>query len=422
MARIKPFKGIRPPKNLVERIESRPYDVLDSEEARLEAGDNEMSLYHIIKPEINFEPGTSEYDPKVYEEAARQFQKFQDKGWLLQDDKEQYYIYAQTSALPANGGVEKTQYGLVIGAYQGDYQTGVIKKHELTRRDKEEDRMKHVRVNNANIEPVFFAYPDNKELDTLIMRYAATEPEYDFIAPVDGFRHQFWVISDDNDIKLITDEFAKMPSLYIADGHHRSAAAALVGAEKAKQNPTHKGDEEYNYFMAVVFPESHLKIIDYNRVVKDLNGLSKDEFLAALNEAFEVEKMGADIYKPYKLHEFSFYIDGEWYKLNAKPGTYNDNDPIGVLDVTILSNLVLDKILDIKDLRTSKRIDFVGGIRGLGELSRRVDSGEMKVAFALYPVSMKQLVDIADSGNIMPPKTTWFEPKLRSGLAIHKLD
>lgn len=416
MATIKPFKGLRPPKDLVEKVESRPYDVLDSEEARAEAGDNEMSLYHIIKPEIDFPVGTSEYDPRVYEKAAENFQKFQDKGWLVQDDKEQYYIYAQTM----NG---KTQYGLVVGAFVDDYMNGVIKKHELTRRDKEEDRMKHVRINNANIEPVFFAYPDNKVLDDLIKRYAATEPEYDFIAPIDGFGHKFWVISDDNDIKTITEEFAKMPSLYIADGHHRSAAAALVGAEKAKNNPKHRGDEEYNYFMAVCFPETQLKIIDYNRVVKDLNGLTPEQFMTALEENFTVTPYeGEGECHPSHLHNFSMYLGGKWYSMETKPGRYDDNDPIGVLDVTILSNLVLDKILGIKDLRTDKRIDFVGGIRGLGELSRRVDSGEMKVAFALYPVSMKQLTDIADSGNIMPPKTTWFEPKLRSGLAIHKLD
>lgn len=414
MAIIKPFKGIRPPKNLVEKVESRPYDVLNSEEAREEAGDNEMSLYHIIKPEIDFEEGTSEYDPRVYEKAAANFKKFQEKGWLVQDDKEQYYIYAQTM----NG---KTQYGLVVGAYVNDYMTGVIKKHELTRRDKEEDRMKHVRVNNANIEPVFFAYPDNAVLDQLIMKYAAQAPEYDFIAPIDGFRHQFWIISDDNDIATITAEFAKMPSLYIADGHHRSAAAALVGAEKAKLNPNHRGDEEYNYFMAVCFQASQLTILDYNRVVKDLNGMSSDEFLAALQVNFMVEDKGTEIYKPTKLHEFSLYLDGHWYCLNAKDGTYDNNDPIGVLDVDISSRLILDEILNIKDLRSSNRIDFVGGLRGLGELKRRVDNGEMRAALALYPVSMKQIMDIADSGKIMPPKATWFEPKLRSGLVIHDL-
>ena len=414
MAIVKPFRGIRPPKDLVEKVESRPYDVLDSEEARIEAGDNEMSLYRIIKPEINFEPGTSEYDPRVYVKAAENFQMFQDKGWLVQDDKEQYYIYAQTM----NG---KTQYGLVVGAYVNDYMTGVIKKHELTRRDKEEDRMKHVRVNNANIEPVFFAYPDNEVLDKLIMRYAATQPEYDFIAPVDGFRHQFWCVSDDADIATITEEFRKMPSLYIADGHHRSAAAALVGAEKQKQNPNHKGDEEYNYFMAVCFQASQLTILDYNRVVKDLNGLTSEQFIQALEKNFSVEDKGTEIYKPTKLHEFSLYLDGHWYALNAKEGTYDNNDPIGVLDVDISSRLILDEILNIGDLRSSNRIDFVGGLRGLGELKRRVDSGEMRAALALYPVSMQQIMDIADSGKIMPPKATWFEPKLRSGLVIHKL-
>ena len=414
MATIKPFKGIRPPKQFVEEVESRPYDVLDSEEARQEAGDNEKSLYHIIKPEIDFPVGTSEYDPRVYEKAAENFQKFQNKGWLVQDDKEQYYIYSQTM----NG---KTQYGLVVGAYVEDYLNGTIKKHELTRRDKEEDRMKHVRVNNANIEPVFFAYPDNDVLNDLIMRYAATAPEYDFIAPVDGFGHKLWVVSNDADIATITEEFRKMPSLYIADGHHRSAAAALVGAEKAKQNPNHRGDEEYNYFMAVCFQASQLTILDYNRVVKDLNGISSEEFLARLSENFEVTDMGADTYKPAQLHEFSLYLDGHWYSLKAKPGTFNDSDPIGVLDVDISSRLILDDILGIKDLRSSQRIDFVGGLRGLGELKRRVDSGEMRAALALYPVSMQQIMDIADSGKIMPPKATWFEPKLRSGLIIHKL-
>ena len=424
MATIKPFRGLRPPKELVEQVESRPYDVLESDEARAEAGDNNKSLYHIIKPEINFPEGTSEYDPRVYEEAARQFQKFQERGWLVQDKDEHYYIYAQTMfsidghPLGENG---RTQYGLVIGAYVEDYMNGVIKKHELTRRDKEEDRMKHVRVNDANIEPVFFAYPDNAVLDKLIMRYAATEPEYDFIAPIDGFGHKFWVISDAEDIKTITAEFAKMPALYIADGHHRSAAAALVGAEKARQNPNHRGDEEYNYFMAVAFQASQLTIMDYNRVLKDLNGLSSEQFLDALRQNFIVEDKGADIYKPARLHEFSLYLDGHWFVLTAKPGTYDASDPIGVLDVDISSRLILQDILQLGDLRTSKRIDFVGGLRGLGELKRRVDSGEMRAALALYPVSMQQIIDIADSGKIMPPKATWFEPKLRSGLVVHKL-
>ena len=414
MAIVKPFKGVRPPKEFVERVESRPYDVLDSEEARAEAGDNEMSLYHIIKPEIDFEPGTSEYDPRVYEQAARNFKKFQEKGWLVQDKDDHYYIYAQTM----NG---KTQYGLVVAAFVDDYMNGVIKKHELTRRDKEEDRMKHVRVNDANIEPVFFAYPDNATLDALIRKYAATEPVYDFIAPVDGFRHQFWIISDAADMQTVTDAVAAMPCLYIADGHHRSAAAALVGAEKQRQNPNHKGDEEYNYFMAVCFQASQLTILDYNRVVRDLNGLTPEQLLAAIGKNFDVEDMGTDIYKPQRLHEFSLYLEGHWYRLTAHPGTFDENDPIGVLDVDISSRLILDEVLGIKDLRGSNRIDFVGGLRGLGELKRRVDSGEMKLALALYPVSMQQIMDIADSGKIMPPKATWFEPKLRSGLVIHKL-
>ena len=414
MARIKPFKGVRPPQQYVEKVESRPYDVLDSEEARAEAGNNEMSLYHIIKPEIDFESGTSEYDPKVYEQAAANFKKFQDKGWLVQDADDHYYIYAQTM----NG---RTQYGLVVGAWVDDYMNGVIKKHELTRRDKEEDRMKHVRVNDANIEPVFFAYPDNDVLNAIIMEYAATKPEYDFIAPIDGFRHQFWVISNPQHITTITQEFEKMPNLYIADGHHRSAAAALVGAEKARLNPNHRGDEEYNYFMAVCFQASQLTILDYTRVVKDLNSLTSEQFLQRLVESFDVTCMGSDIYKPQQLHEFSLYLDGQWYKLNAKDGTYDNTDPIGVLDVDISSRLILDNILGIRDLRSDKRIDFVGGLRGLEELKRRVDSGEMRMALALYPVTMQQIMDIADSGKIMPPKATWFEPKLRSGLVIPKL-
>ena len=414
MATIKPFKGIRPPKELIEQIESRPYDVLNSEEAREETKGNEKSLYHIIKPEIDFEVGTSEYDPRVYEQAAKNFKNFQEKGWLVQDEKDHYYIYAQTMN-------NKTQYGLVVGAYVNDYLDGTIKKHELTRKDKEEDRMKHVRVCDANIEPVFFAYPDNAALDQLIMRYAATESEYDFIAPIDGFRHQFWIIENAEDINLITAEFEKMPALYIADGHHRSAAAALVGAEKAKQNPNHKGDEEYNYFMAVCFQASQLTILDYNRVVTDLNGLTEQEFLTQLEKDFVVEDKGTDIYRPNALHNFSLYLNKHWYSLTAKDGTFDNSDPIGVLDVDISSRLIFDSILGIKDFRTDKRIDFVGGLRGLEELKRRVDSGEMQMALALYPVSMQQIMDIANTGNIMPPKATWFEPKLRSGLVIHKL-
>lgn len=414
MATIKPFKGIRPPKELVESIESRPYDVLSSKEAREEAGDNEMSLYHIIKPEIDFEEDIDEYDPRVYQKAADNFKKFMDKGWLVQDDKENYYLYAQTM----NG---KTQYGLVVGAAVADYMSGLIKKHELTRCDKEEDRMKHVRVCNANMEPVFFAYPDNARLDEIIKRIAQNEPEYDFIAPIDGFRHQFWIISNEDDIRAITEEFEKIPALYIADGHHRSAAAALVGAELARKDEIHTGNEEYNYFMAVCFQASQLTILDYNRVVKDLNGLTPEQFINALSKNFIIEKKGSETYKPLCIHNFSLYLDGCWYSLTAKEGTYNDSDPIGVLDVDISTRLILNEILNIQDLRSDKRIDFVGGLRGLEELKKRVDSGEMKAALALYPVSMKQIMDIADSGAIMPPKATWFEPKLRSGLVIHKL-
>ena len=419
--RIKPFKGIRPPKDLVEQVSSRPYDVLNSEEARKEAAGNPKSLYHIIKPEINFEPMLDEHDPRVYEAAALQFAEFKAEGWLVQDQEERYYVYAQTILAdnPLSGGKEKTQYGLVVGAWVDDYLEGRIKKHELTRRDKEEDRKKHVRVLNANMEPVFFAYPHRDDLDGLIARICAGKPEYDFVAAPEGFRHTFWVIDDQATIAEITKIFAQIPAMYIADGHHRSAAAAGVGAEK--QKATGDKEAEFNFFLAVCFPDNQLNIIDYNRVVKDLNGLSSEAFLAKVAEDFEIEDKGTEIYKPQRLHNFSLYLDGHWYSLTAKEGRYNDAEPIGVLDVTISSNLILDKILGIKDLRSDKRIDFVGGIRGLGELKRRVDSGEMKVALALYPVTMQQIIDIADSGNIMPPKTTWFEPKLRSGLVIHEL-
>ena len=414
MARVKPFKGLRPPRELVEQVESRPYDVLDSDEARAEAGNNEKSLYHIIKPEIDFPVGTSEYDARVYERAAENFAKFQRKGWLVQDADDHYYVYAQTM----NG---HTQYGIVVGAAVDDYLNGVILKHELTRRDKEEDRMKHVRVCDANIEPVFLAYPDDDVLDAVVARYTLQEPEYDFIAPVDGFRHQFWIIDKEEDITAVTERFALMPHLYIADGHHRTAAAALVGAEKAKANPAHTGTEEYNYLMAVCFPASQLTILDYNRVVKDLNGHSPAEFLTLLEKDFVVSPQGTEPYRPARLHEFSLYLKGEWYSLMLKPGLVDETDPIESLDVSISSKRILDEILGIKDLRSDKRIDFVGGLRGLGELKRRVDSGEMQMALALYPVSMQQIIRIADSGNIMPPKATWFEPKLRSGLVVHKL-
>ncbi len=412
--RIKPFKGVRPPQALVEKVESRPYDVLDSEEARAEAAGNPMSLYHIIKPEINFPEGTSEYDPLVYASGAEEFAKFQQNGWLLQDAKENYYLYAQTM----DG---RTQYGLVVCCHVDDYLNNAIKKHELTRRDKEEDRMKHVRSTNANIEPVFLAYKERPRLAEIVRKYAAKETEYDFVAPGDGFRHQFWIIDEAEDIKAITAEFASMDALYIADGHHRSAAAALVGKEKAEANPHNTGDEEYNFFMAVCFPADELTILDYNRVVKDLNGLTSAAFLEALSRNFDVADRGTAEYRPQQLHEFSLYLDGHWYSLTAKPGTYDATDPIGVLDVDISSRLILADLLGITDLRSDQRVDFVGGLRGLGELKRRVDSGEMRAALALYPVTMQQIMDIADSGKIMPPKATWFEPKLRSGLVIHKL-
>ena len=410
--KIKPFAGVRPPTDLADQVASRPYDVLNSVEAKAEAG--EKSLLHIIKPEIDFDPIADEHSQPVYDKAVENFKLWQERGWLVQDNAEMYYVYAQTM----DG---RTQYGLVAAANVDDYMTGKIKKHELTRKDKEDDRMIHVRIQDANIEPVFFAYPDVAEMNEIVENVVKNqEPEYDFVAP-DGFGHTFWVIRDANVNKRITEIFAEIPALYVADGHHRTAAAARVGAEKREQNPNHTGEEEYNYFLAVIFPESQLKIIDYNRVVKDLNGLTSTQFLEQLSESFDVVEMGVGIYKPNALHNFGMYLDGKWYSLTAKAGTYDDNDPIGVLDVTVLSNLVFDKILNLGDLRTSKRIDFVGGIRGLGELQKRVDSGEMVAAFALYPVTMRQIIDIADTGNIMPPKTTWFEPKLRSGLVIHKL-
>lgn len=414
MVRVRPFAALRPPREIVSEVAARPYDVMNSAEAAAEAG--EKSLLHITRPEIDFDPIAGEHEDRVYQRAIDNFCTWQERRYLVQDPKPCYYIYAQTMG-------NRTQYGFVLCAHTADYFDGTIKKHELTRREKEDDRMKHVLIQNANIEPVFFSYKDNEILAAIIERVTAGVPEYDFVAPDDGFGHKFWVIADDADIELITKTFATVPAFYVADGHHRTAAAARVGEYKASRNPNHTGEEEYNYFMAVCFPESQLRIMDYNRVVKDLNGLSPEGLLEALESDFTVEALpaGSDP-APRGLHNFSMYLGGVWYSLTAKEGRYDDTDPIGVLDVTILSNLVLDKLLGIKDLRTDKRIDFVGGIRGLGELSRRVDSGEMAVAFALYPVSMQQLTDIADSGNIMPPKTTWFEPKLRSGLAIHLLD
>jgi len=414
MAILKPFRGLRPPVDLAARVASRPYDVLNSEEARREAEGNPYSLLHIIKPEIDLPVGMDEHSPEVYQKAATNLGLFKSKGWLRKEAQDHLYIYAQTM----DG---RTQYGLVGCASVDDYLNGIIKKHELTRSDKEEDRMKHVRITDANMEPVFFAYPADAEIDRIVANIVESrKPEYDFVAS-DGFGHHFWLIDDRKTINKLVELFAAIPATYVADGHHRTAAAALVGKEKRANNPNHNGTEEYNFFLAVHFPDNQLRIIDYNRLIKDLNGLSSAELLQKLSEDFEVTKIGPEIYKPEALHIFSMYLDGIWYKLTAKPGRYNDSDPIGVLDVTILSALVLDKVFGIKDLRTDKRIDFVGGIRGLGELKRRVDSGEMKVAFALYAVSMQQLINIADSGNIMPPKTTWFEPKLRSGLVVHEL-
>jgi uncharacterized protein (DUF1015 family) len=415
MAVLKPFKGLRPPTELASKVASRPYDVLNSEEARSEAIGNPYTLLHIIKPEIDFPVGTDEHDEAVYQKASENLNLWRNQNWLQKDTQESLYIYAQTM----DG---RTQYGIVGCASVDDYLNGLIRKHELTRNDKEEDRMKHVRITNANMEPVFFAYPAVEELDAIVADIVANQPPvYDFVAE-DGFGHHFWLVDEPQTIAKIVTLFAAIPATYVADGHHRTAAAALVGKEKRAANPAHTGEEEYNFFLAVHFPDNQLKIIDYNRTVKDLNGLSSMQLIEKIGEDFDVQKIGAQIYKPTKLHTFSMYLEGEWYELVTKTGRFNDNDPIGVLDVTILSNLILDKVLGIKDLRTDKRVDFIGGIRGLGELSKRVDSGDMKVAFALYPVSMKQLIDIADSGNIMPPKTTWFEPKLRSGLVVHELD
>ena len=420
MVRVKPFAAIRPPKNLVTEVAAPPYDVLNSEEARAMAG--EKSLLHITKPEIDFTPIAGEHEQRTYDKAVENFKLWKERGWLVREEKEKYYVYAQTMG-------KRTQYGIVLCAHTDDYANGIIKKHELTRKDKEDDRMVHVRIQNANIEPVFFAFKDHEELGKIIADTAAGKPEYKFVDE-NKFTHTFWVVNEDAVNARITEIFTQdIDAFYVADGHHRTAAAARVGAEKKAQNPAHTGNEEYNFFMAVCFPQSQLAIIDYNRVVKDLNGLTEEQLLKALEEDFDVvlatkPRCGrpAKPFNPTGLHNFSMYLGKNWYSLTAKPGRYDDNDPIGVLDVTILSHLVLDKILGIKDLRTDKRIDFVGGIRGLGELQRRVDSGEMKVAFALYPVSMDQLIRIADTGNIMPPKTTWFEPKLRSGLAIHSLD
>lgn len=416
MAVVKPFRGLRPPAHLASEIACLPYDVMNSEEAAAMALGKEKSLLHITKSEIDLPKGTDVHSEEVYQKAFGNFTEWQKRGWLVDDSQKHFYIYAQTM----DG---RTQHGIVGAAAVTDYLSGIIKKHELTRPDKEEDRMVHVRANNANIEPVFFAYPAVKELDKIVDRIVKKEkPEYDFVAE-DGIGHRFWVVWDEKTNTTIEKLFAeKVPFMYVADGHHRTAAAALVGKGKKDKNPAHRGDEEYNFFMAVIFPDDQLRIFDYNRVVKDLNGMTPAQFLEKLQESFEIKDKGIRTYRPRKLHSFGMYLDGKWYSLKAKKGTFDDEDPIGVLDVTILTEKVLVPLLDIQDLRRSKRIDFIGGIRGLGELRKRVDSGEMKVAFALYPVSMKQLITIADTGNIMPPKTTWFEPKLRSGLVIHKLD
>lgn len=419
MVRVKPFAALRPPKEIVEEVASRPYDVMNSAEAAAEAG--EKSLLHITRPEIDFEPFVDEHSDLAYSKAVENFSKWREEGWLRQDESENYYVYAQTME-------GRVQYGLVLCAHVDDYANGTIKKHELTRKEKEDDRMVHVRIQNANIEPVFFAYKESAAIDAVVGKYIAGEPEYDFVA-ADGFGHRFWVVDDPEDVAELTEAFASVDAFYVADGHHRTAAAARVGAEKRAGNEAHDGEEEYNWFMAVAFPDNQLKIMDYNRVVRDLNGHTPEQVLSLLSTDFEIAELGTEEerkeaeggFAPVSLHEFSMYLDGKWYSLKAMEGRCDDSDPVGVLDVTLLSERVLDRILGIKDLRRDKRIDFVGGIRGLGELAGRVDSGEMKIAFALCPVSMKQLIDIADSGKIMPPKTTWFEPKLRSGLAIHLL-
>lgn len=414
MAILKPFKGIRPKKELVKNIACRPYDVLNEQEAREETKGDANSFYHVIKPEIDFPDDFDHYSPEIYKKGKENFDRMFREGIFIQDDKEYYYIYAQTMN-------DRKQYGIVGCAAVDDYVNDVIKKHELTRPDKEEDRKNHVRTSNLNYEPVFFAYPQVKALDDVVSSVIKNAPEYDFVSD-DGIGHTFWIVTDKAAINTITSEFAKLKNTYVADGHHRTAAAALVGKERRENNPGHTGKEEYNYFLAVHFPDNQLQIMDYNRVIKDLNGLTAEQFIDKLKENFIVEKRGHAEYRPSQLHEMSMYLEGKWYKLNAKPGTYNDNDPIGVLDVTILSDKVLAPVLNIVDLRKDKRIDFVGGLRGLGELKKRVDSGEMKVAFALYPVTMKQLIDIADNNLIMPPKVTWFEPKLRSGLVLHSLN
>jgi uncharacterized protein (DUF1015 family) len=415
MAVVKPFRGLRPPQSIAGDLACLPYDVMNTGEALKMAQGKECSLLHITRSEIDLPPETDIHSTEVYDKSVSNFSLWRKKGWLIQDEEPHFYIYSQTMK-------GRRQTGIVGCASVDDYLNCKIKKHELTRPDKEQDRMIHVRVNNANIEPVFFAYPSVKQIDKIVRSITEKEtPEYDFISD-DGIGHTFWVVKDRDKNRLIEKLFMeKVPFTYVADGHHRTAAAALVGKEKRENNPSHNGSEEYNYFMAVHFPDDQLSIMDYNRTIKDLNGMSEDEFLGKLEKGFVVRMKGALIYKPRKLHNFSMYMDGTWYSLTARPDTYDDRDPIGGLDVTILTNQILTPVLDIQDLRRSKRIDFIGGIRGLGELEKRVDSGEMKVAFALYPVSMKQLITIADSGNIMPPKTTWFEPKLRSGLVIHLL-
>jgi len=415
MTLVKPFRGLRPAAGIAHLVSSRPYDVLNSAEARAETGDNVRSFYHIIRPEINFPEGTDEHDPRVYPEARRQLERFIAEGWLVQDERECYYLYAQTM----NG---HTQYGIVLAAHVDDYNSGRIKKHELTRRDKEDDRMRHLTATNAHIGSAFLAYRHNDTLQALIERIAEQEPLYDFVADVDGFRHTLWLIDAPTDIETITREFGAMDALYIADGHHRSAAAARVGTARAEANPEHTGREEYNYYLAVCFPAEQLTILDYNRVVRDLNGLTPDELLGRLEEDFEVRDRGTENFRPERAHLFALYLGGRWYSLDARPGTFDPEDPIGVLDVDISSRLILDKQLGITDLRSSKRVDFVGGLRGLDELRRRVDSGEMQAALALYPVTMEQVMRIADTGNIMPPKATWFEPKLRTGMVIHDME
>jgi len=410
---FRPFKAYRPKPEFAAKVAAKPYDVLSSEEAREEAKDNPLSFLHVGKPEIDLDPSIDLYDPKVYEKGRENLMKFINEGILVQDPEPYFYLWAQTMG-------NRTQIGIVGCASVDDYWNDKIKKHEKTRKDKEEDRCNHVRVTNAHTGPIFLTYRDNAEINKIVDEIVNTTPEYDFVSE-DNVRQRVWVIRDKKKIGEIQEILGKVDYFYVADGHHRSAAAAIVGRERQQANPNHKGDEEYNFFLSVLFPASHLMIMDYNRVVKDLNDLTKDEFLSKLSKVVNVEKVSGQ-YKPKKKGEIGMYFDGEWYRLEIKPDFFVVDDPVERLDISILQNYILHPILGIDDPRTSKRIDFVGGIRGLGELERRVNSGEWVVAFAMYPTSIEELMQIADSGKIMPPKSTWFEPKLKDGLFVHFLD